>query len=101
MNPQDGSEIMTAVRQIWRAGRVAVLAMLGWLGIHSAALAQAPAKNTAPPGQSINSMVYVMAYFIVILGVALGMLFVCRSSNRRERARPEQFAAKSLKDEEE
>ena len=46
-------------------------------------------------------MTYVMAYFLVIFGVALGMLFVCRSSNRRERARPEQFEAKTVKGEEE
>ena len=30
-------------------------------------------------------------YGLVILGIGLGMLLVCRSSNRRDRARPEQY----------
>jgi heme/copper-type cytochrome/quinol oxidase subunit 2 len=80
---------------------MAVLAMVGWLAIYGAALAQMPGKPKAAPAQNINSMTYVMAYFLVIFGVALGMLFVCRSSNRRERARPEQFEAKTAKGEEE
>jgi hypothetical protein len=52
-------------------------------------LAQMPQPKKDEP--QINSMVYVMAYMIVIFGIALGMLLVCRSSNRRDRAKPEQF----------
>ncbi len=90
---------MTSVRQMWRAGRISVLALIGWLTIYGAASAQPPAKPIQ--GQAINSEVYVLAYFLVIFGIALGMLFVCRSSNRRERARPEQYESKGLKGEEE
>jgi heme/copper-type cytochrome/quinol oxidase subunit 2 len=74
--------------------------MAGSLAFYGAALAQGPGKPAAA-APSVNSMTYVMAYFLVIFGVALGMLFVCRSSNRRERARPEQFEAKTVKGEEE
>jgi hypothetical protein len=89
---------MGSVRQSWRAGRIALFALAGWLAVHGAALAQQPSKPK--PAVTVGSGVYVYAYFIVIFGVALGMLFVCRSSNRRERARPEQYAAKSLAEEE-
>ena len=49
----------------------------------------APVKKDA--GNSVGGGVYVMAYFLVIFGIAAGVLFTCRSSGRRERARPEQY----------
>ena len=52
-------------------------ALAGWLAIHGAALAQ-PQKKP-PENEQLHSEVYVMAYGLVILGIALGMLFVCRS----------------------
>jgi hypothetical protein len=89
--------MMVSVRQVWRGGRIALFALAGWLAVHGAALAQAPqAPAKAQGGANINSMTYVMAYGVVILGIVLGMLFVCRSSNRRDRAKPEQFAESSL-----
>jgi H+/gluconate symporter-like permease len=93
---------MTSVRQLWRAGRIALFALAGCLIDHAAALAQPPGTKPTPvAGEGVNSTVYVMAYFVVIFGIALGMLFVCRSSGRRERARPEQYELKSLKEEDE
>ena len=81
---------MISLRQLWRGGRMASFALVGCLAFHAAALA---ALATAPSDatKNLNSSVYVMAYFVVIFGVVLGMLFVCRASNRRERAKPEQF----------
>jgi hypothetical protein len=91
---------MTSVRQLWRGGRIAFFALAGWLIVHGAALAQVQGQPKPIAGEGVNSMVYVMAYGLVILGIALGMLFVCRSSNRRERAKPEQFGeSKMLKPE--
>ena len=81
---------MISVRHIWRGGRIALFALAGWLTLCGAALAAEPTKPSDPT-KDIGSGVYVMAYGLVIFGIALGMLFVCRSSNRRERARPEQF----------
>ena len=92
---------MISVRRMWQGGMVALLALAGWLAFYGTALA-APPPVKPKPTESINSTVYVMAYFIVIFGIALGTLFVCRASNRRERARPEQFAeSKAFKAEEE
>jgi heme/copper-type cytochrome/quinol oxidase subunit 2 len=81
---------MRYLRQIWRGARTASLVLAGWLAVHGAALAQGapPAKPAAP---QVGSGVYVFAYFLVILGVAFGMLAVCISSRRRDRARPEQY----------
>ena len=81
---------MISVRQLWRGGRMALCALVGWLALHGAAWA---ALSTAPsdPTKNLNSSGYVMAYFLVIFGIVLGMLFVCRASNRRERAKTEQF----------
>jgi hypothetical protein len=79
---------MAAVRRFWRLGRTAVLATVGWLAFCGVAVAQ---PKPAPVGPSINSSVYVMAYGLVIFGVGLGMLLVCRPSSRRERVRPEQY----------
>jgi hypothetical protein len=67
---------------------MAFLALVGWLAVSGVAWAQPPKKEETP---TLNSSTYVMAYILVIGGIALGMLLVCRSSNRRERARPEQF----------
>jgi hypothetical protein len=85
---QQGSEIMAIVREIWRRGQTVFFTLAGWLALGGVAFGQLPKNEEGP---SLNSSTYVMAYFLVIFGVALGMLLVCRSSNRRERAKPEQF----------
>jgi len=38
-----------------------------------------------------GAQAYVLPYTIVILGVGLGLLFVCRSAHRRERPKGEQY----------
>ena len=43
------------------------------------------------PQETINSSAWVLAYFLVIMGIVGGLLFVCRSGGRRDRARPEQY----------
>jgi hypothetical protein len=35
---------------------------------------------------------FVLPYILVILGIALGMLVVCKSSGRRDRAKPEAYS---------
>ena len=89
---------MTWVRRIWHRGQTALLALVGWLAVYGVALAQKPGEKKDEP--QLNSGVYVMAYMIVIFGIALGMLLVCRSSNRRERAKPEQFGESKAKEDE-
>jgi hypothetical protein len=86
---------MKYLRQIWRGGKIASLVLAGWLAAHGAALAQGP-QQQKPSGPQVGSGVYVFAYFIVILGVALGFMAACISSRRRDRARPEQYEVGKL-----
>lgn len=71
-----------------------VLAAACWLLICVCGTAFAQ-RGAQPPAQSGSTTTgagaYVMAYLLVILGITLGMLFVCRSSGRRDRARPEVY----------
>ncbi len=39
-----------------------------------------------------------MSYGVVLLGICLGMLCVCRMARRRDRARPEQYKSQNLLD---
>ena len=80
---------MKLLRRLWQGGSTAVFALAGWLAVRGVALAQA--QQDKPKQEDSGSGEYVLAYFLVILGIALGMLLLCRSSNRRDRARPEQF----------
>jgi heme/copper-type cytochrome/quinol oxidase subunit 2 len=88
---------MTLVRRIWHRGQIAFFALVGWLAVYGVVLAQQPGEKKEEP--KLNSGTYVMAYMVVIFGIALGMLLVCRSSNRRERAKPEQFGESKTKEE--
>jgi TRAP-type C4-dicarboxylate transport system permease small subunit len=89
---------MVFLRQIWQRARLVLFTLAGWLAVHGVAWAQ-PAKKEETP--SLNSSTYVMAYILVIAGIGLGMLLVSRSSNRRERARPEQFGEAKASEKEE
>ncbi len=63
-------------------------AVAAWMVLQSIAFAQGMGlpKQTEKPAGS-----YVFSYIVVLLGVGLGMALVCRSSRRRDRARPEQY----------
>ena len=74
--------------RILGAVKTAVFTMVVWLAVHGPALAQAGKKGQEP---EVGSGVFVFAYFVVILGIAAGLLGVCLSSRRRDRARPEQY----------
>jgi len=80
-----------------RKGMVALAALSGWLLAQGVVLAQAlkdgsmgrpPASRAAGDDGS-----YVVPYVIVLVCVGLGVLFACRSSRRRDRARPEDYTA--------
>jgi len=78
--------------------KMIILVLAGWLVLHGAALAKAAEKEK---DEGAGGGSYVFSYALVILGIALGMLFVCRSCNRRERARPEQYGEAKVVDAEE
>ncbi len=76
----------------WQALRIALYTLCGWLLVHGVVLAAAKkAAEKAADSSTTGSGAYVMAYGLVILATTLGLLFVCRSSNRRDRARPESY----------
>ena len=78
---------MKCLREIWRGGKLALCTMAGWLIVQGAVWAQPQQpKKAEPEGGS-----YVASYALVILAIALGMLFVCRPANRRDRAKPEVY----------
>ena len=80
---------MSRIVPLLRRAFFACLALLGWLAVSGVALAAPPKEEPKP---EVGTGVYVMLYFLVIFGIALGMLCVCRPCNRRDRAKIEQFA---------
>jgi hypothetical protein len=93
---------MSRLRLLSRQARICLLAASGWLALHAAALGQAAGQLGAKKESSATTGAgaYVMAYLLLVLAIALGMLVVCRSSNRRDRARPEVYIESSLMEEE-
>jgi hypothetical protein len=86
---------MRTLQRVWRGGKVAFFTVAGWSIVYGTALAQgyAPNRITQPkkePGEFVTS------YALVLLAVGLGLVLVCRPSNRRDRARPEQYAESKL-----
>jgi len=81
---------MKCLRWFWRGVKLAASVGLVWLALYGAALAQIKKEEKA--SSTTGAGPYVMAYGLVILGITLGLLVVCRSSGRRARARPEQYA---------
>ena len=79
---------MNLWRAIWRRCRVAILGVLFWAAAYGPALAANEDEEAVKGGPAS----YILPYVLVLLGIALGMLVVCRSARRRERPRPEQFA---------
>jgi hypothetical protein len=77
---------MRCLQIVWRGGKLAFFTMAGWLAVHGAVLAQGMETKKKESGTS-----YIVSYTLVIVGIGLGLLLVCRSSRRRDRARPEQY----------
>jgi hypothetical protein len=72
------SSFMTTFRQYLRGLRIAAIAILALDFVAQSLLAQAP----VPRGAQLDTKSYAIPYFVVVLGCALGLLIVCRSSNR-------------------
>ncbi len=90
---------MKFMRFGWSGLKAALYGICGWLSIHGVALAQAGKKGEESGGSTTGGGAYVMAYGLVVLATTLGLLFVCRSSGRRDRARPEEYGAKTVEKE--
>ena len=88
---------MKPSRSFWQTLKLAVLALAGWVAGCGVALAE---RTPDAPKTGGGATDYTLGYFLLILGVVLGLLFVLHTSNRRERDKPEGYVAKNiLKDE--
>jgi len=63
-----------------------------WSALAAAALAQG--RKMTPPAEEPKEASWLFAYALVVLGIGLGLLIVCRPSWRRERAKPQDYEAK-------
>lgn len=74
-----------------RNNRQRLMALIGgilWLAMEGLVWAQ----NAAPAeGGSGGRNLYLASYFIVLLGIFLGLVVVCNPSRRRDRPKPESY----------
>ncbi|MBN1588180.1 MAG: hypothetical protein JW888_01560 [Pirellulales bacterium] len=77
--------LKTVFRKLW----LLTLVLGWWLTLDGLAWAK-PAKK-AVVEESSNAGGWVFPYFLVVLSIGLGMLVVCRTSRRSDRARPEKY----------
>jgi hypothetical protein len=76
------------VRAIFGQVALGLLALSGWMIL----MMKTPVESTgkaSPPDPAGGS--YVLSYFLVLMGTALGLLAVCRPSGRRDRAGNAQY----------
>ena len=71
---------------IFQTGKLLVFTLAGWLLSTGLLFAK-----EGDAGESSGGGSWVFSYFLVLLGIILGMLVVCRSSTRRDRVRPEGY----------
>ncbi|MCE5268980.1 MAG: hypothetical protein LLG00_13975 [Planctomycetaceae bacterium] len=91
---------MHRLRPIFRRLTVVAITLVTWLAVDAAVFAQKfqqPKAGEATTGTGP----YVMAYGLLIVGIALGLAVVCTSSNRRDRAHPEGFVKSAVIEEQE
>jgi len=77
---------MRCLRTLGQRANACLLAAACWLAIGSQAWAQQGGGGDSGRGASP----WVMPYALVLLGVGLGLLILCKPSRRRERAKVEQ-----------
>ncbi len=104
--PKKTAENMARLRKLGIQIAIVVVMLSGWLIFFSqkAPVVPPPGQPSqqgqrAGPGGQANPAEpagnYVLSYFIVLMCIGLGLLVVTRASNRRDRARPEQYQEKT------
>ena len=86
---------MQPFRSIWQRLRPALVVAVCWLAIHATALDALAKKESLNTQEAVSSGPWVTPYAVVLLGVVAGLLGVCLSSRRKDREKPEAFAAKT------
>ena len=77
---------MRRVCYITRWWLLGVLGVACWLALESWSWAQPSA-----PQEGGGRNLYLASYFIVLLGIFLGLVVVCNPSRRRDRPKPEAY----------
>ncbi len=89
---------MNRLTALWRRLRTVAVAVGLWAACCGVAWAQATSSGSGDKSSTDASgggaSPWVGPYFIVILGVALGLFILCNPSRRRDRAKPEQYQDK-------
>ena len=84
--------MMKRMHVIWQRLKIVAVAVALWLVLHAEVLA-APKKMEPPVKEGPGSQAWVFPYFVVLMAVGLGMLMVCLSSRRADRAKPRQYGS--------
>jgi hypothetical protein len=79
---------MNLVTSVFRRLGLLTLACGSWLAVAGTVWAAPPIE---PVSERNTAGYWVFPYTIVILSIALGMLVVCRTARRSERARPQKY----------
>jgi hypothetical protein len=80
---------MKRIESLWRKLTVVTMALAFWLAMYGHVLAAKKEKLAEKTEGSSQSWVF--PYFVVMMAIGLGMLVVCRSSRRTERAKPKGY----------
>ena len=84
------SRVKIFCRRLW----LWALVLGCWLAVEGTLLAE---DAEADEGSSSGGD-WVFPYFIVILSISLGMLIICRTSRRSDRAKPQKYEALKTRD---
>jgi len=76
---------MKLPRRIYIVAKTIAFSLACWAGLAATVLA----RDTGTPEKKEGS--FLLSYMLVVMGVTLGMLVVCKSSRRREREKPEGY----------
>jgi len=80
---------MKRLLRIYLVAKMLAFSLAFWAALAATALAR---RGATPEKKEEGS--FLMSYALVVLGIGLGMLVVCKSSKRRERDTPEQYGEK-------
>ena len=83
---------MTNLRSLCNRLKQWALAALCWTAVYNTAWAQ----DEEVTGGGDKGTSWIIPYFFVVFCVGLGMLVVCRSARRRDRAKPEGYEGAEL-----
>ncbi len=75
-----------------------ILTLVCWTAVSGAVFAQAAESSKKSSGS--GALAYLAPWAVIVMSIGLGLLLVCRTSNRRSRAGPEQYERISFLDRE-